>query len=622
MTSKTAKPSCDICCETYNKSTREKVKCPIGECTFSACKTCTRSYLLSTTKVPCCMSCNGAWNEDFLKENLNKVFIDKEYYQHRMKIALDRQIALLPETMDDVENYKIAREMKKMVDQTYKEHKVLLKKLNFIQRNTRSIDKLKPEYQLEINKLNEDIATCVEIMHEYENAYRQRITTYRQNGGAFNPSESKVNRKFMLPCPSDNCKGFIDESYRCPLCNILICCECQEKVLENENHKCSKEAIETVKSLQKDTKACPTCAARIFKIEGCDQMYCTQCHTAFSWNTGMIETGRIHNPHYYEYRRQQGNLQREQGDIPCGGIRELIGGDKITQVCYVATCTTNYGLNTFYQNELEKYYTLQKQLNDIDNIMCYIHRYYGDIEWQINRARAYITTDSQYNLKHYRVQYILNEISKEMLGKKTYLQERSNMCNTEIIHINELLMNFFQDLYNDYYDDILRLKNCLIKQLGNIYNIDIERYRARLFVDNNSFNDIYTIFKRNLEKKDYRNKRRAEVPLFDEIILKDYIEKYNNKFVELEKLLEYVNLHLCRISATYEVNTYLYFLRLNILNGERKVSNIFRMREQIGIRLWKEIKKSPSTNSIMGIPKTIWTKFENYPLNHLGYPIE
>jgi hypothetical protein len=43
------------------------------------------------------------------------------------------------------------------------------------------------------------------------------------------------------------------------------------------------------------------------------------CHTAFSWNTGEIETRVIHNPHFFEYQRKQNAIvPRAIGDIPCG----------------------------------------------------------------------------------------------------------------------------------------------------------------------------------------------------------------------------------------------------------------------------------------------------------------
>ena len=44
-------------------------------------------------------------------------------------------------------------------------------------------------------------------------------------------------------------------------------------------------------------KPCPRCTALISKVSGCDQMFCTQCHTTYSWITGQVTKGPVHNPY-------------------------------------------------------------------------------------------------------------------------------------------------------------------------------------------------------------------------------------------------------------------------------------------------------------------------------------
>jgi hypothetical protein len=77
--------------------------------------------------------------------------------------------------------------------------------------------------------------------------------------------------------------------------------------------------MKTVTLLETNTKKCPKCYIPIFKIDGCPQMWCTECHTAFSWTTGNIISGIVHNPHYFEWQR----LRNDENTIEnqnCRGI--------------------------------------------------------------------------------------------------------------------------------------------------------------------------------------------------------------------------------------------------------------------------------------------------------------
>jgi len=135
-----------------------------------------------------------------------------------------------------------------------------------------------------------------------------------------------TNRFFVMKCPKEVCQGFLSNSYECGLCDTKVCSLCHEvkPSARTGPHTCDPGTVETIRQIRREAKPCPTCASLISKIDGCNQMWCTQCRTAFSWTTGQIVTGAVHNPHFFQYMRETG--QAPQGNpqgFYCGPLQTL-----------------------------------------------------------------------------------------------------------------------------------------------------------------------------------------------------------------------------------------------------------------------------------------------------------
>lgn len=124
-----------------------------------------------------------------------------------------------------------------------------------------------------------------------------------------------VSGIYISPCPRNGCLGKLADDGECGLCHHVFCHDCMKE--KTTGHECLKEDKETILELRRTTRPCPKCSVLIYKTEGCDQMWCVKCHTTFSWKTGAISQGVVHNPHFYQERQQ---AMRTPGDIPCGGL--------------------------------------------------------------------------------------------------------------------------------------------------------------------------------------------------------------------------------------------------------------------------------------------------------------
>lgn len=259
--------SCGICTETYNRSTRVSVIC--NSCEFDACRACYEKYALTneTSRLGiCCMSCKIEWDELDISNKFSVKFITDYNKKHKVNTLFENEKKLFPATQPLVEEIMRKREYDKKM-QEYVE-KII-------------------DINIKINDLTEE--------------YKRDVVKIK-------------TKKFTIKrCVRDSCRGYLSNDWICSLCETKCCSECHFEM--EDHHVCNVENIETAKIIKENGRPCPNCSTIIFKSEGCDQIYCTRCKTPFSWNTGKIENGAIHNPHYYEEMQKP---ERNLLEVRCG----------------------------------------------------------------------------------------------------------------------------------------------------------------------------------------------------------------------------------------------------------------------------------------------------------------
>ena len=576
--------TCNICCDSYNKSTREKVCC--SYCDFPACRTCCETYILSES-IPKCMNptCAKEWSRKFIRENFTNVFINTKFRGHLETVLFDQEKALLPATQPIVEEKIRKKKVKTEIGE---------------------LDKLIQDLQLQRRALESEL-------------YTQALSSI----------EKKERTQFVRQCPSNGCRGFLSSQWKCGICEQWSCPQCHElKGIDKDcEHTCDPNSVETAKLLAKDSKPCPKCQCLIFKINGCfakdtpilmwngttkmsqdiligdilvgddgkkrivedlvvgedelyeikqnngmnyvvnskhalvlkddndtvkliiiddyllldslsrsklfgykiinteiikynievlpigkgqyygwsvnenkrfllpdftvakncDQMWCTQCHTAFSWRTGALEKA-THNPHYYEWQRKNGGAPRVAGDIECGRELDHRTTDFIYQIIrdkHKDLIDTNRpkpiasGYRSTYTNTMYYLPIVNRLTNIIRNI---IHNTIVEL--------PRFQTDYVQRNQDLRVQYLCNEIDEETFKTLVQRNDKKNRKNTEIAQVIQLANTAVTDIVfriinnlrishaNKHsmeelmseFDAIIVYCNEILKEVGFVYN--------------------------------------------------------------------------------------------------------------------------------------------------------
>ncbi len=407
---------CPICCSSRSKT----VKCLY--CNFTACSECSQKYLLDNI-IPKCMSCSKQWSFEFIQTCFSMSFLNGKYKHHRENILFDREQTLMPDTQ-------------KVLEKKNKEKK--------IQEKLRQLKEQEEELLLKLRALN-------------------RVRTEVYTG----------NKEKIIKCTGAECRGFLKphskELLQCGVCKNIVCKDCREDRKENDEHKCNKETIDTIKMIEKECKPCPKCACMILKSEGCDQMWCTQCQTAFSWRTGIVETGVVHNPHYWEYLRRNGREEEE--------INRVYGNRRAEQE-EMTVC--NYNMQTIYYNREYRV-----------NVDCF-NRFFIELmrlETHIRISELpgmQVNTNSPHLNEDIRLRYLNNEMDeksfKQLLQRRNKLHEFKNekymIFNTYSTVFREIIIKFMHVLqvrFERLKDLFPHLKE-MIGELDNLLNFTKDSY--------------------------------------------------------------------------------------------------------------------------------------------------
>jgi hypothetical protein len=324
----------------------------------------------------------------------------------------------MPETQPEVERILAMRELNFILTE---QRERLIKLHNRYSREGISIEDRKG--MRELRDLN------AEMTQTFEDLNRLR------NGGVVYGENSNV---LVRKCPLEDCKGFLNEDWFCGLCKNNFCEHCNENI--EEGHVCDPDAVKTMKLLKKDTKSCPKCGTMIYKIDGCSQMWCPDCHTAFDWRSGKIEVGRIHNPHYIEFKNKF-SLSREHGDIPCGGVPD------------------------FGELHLNKFMTSVRRV---------ISQYNRDIHFRYDEIHD---TDNRW----LRIVYMLNDMTEDIFKRELQRRDKQREKHRDIRNLFQMFVDTAGDLLRQFVLDRKKyheIRDLLIKLAGYV-NTEIGKIHKR-----------------------------------------------------------------------------------------------------------------------------------------------
>lgn len=403
------KYECNLCLEKIIDN--DRIICP--HCNIEICEKCFQYSITMEIENPKCIYCKNIITLEFILSNNSTKWCENIFLDYFSNLLLENEKTKI---IDTLPKFKIINEIKLLKN----ERKNLLTNIK-IKNLVKKKDLTQNDYD---NLINERNLKNIKITNKI-NELEKEINI------------NKIKKEkiiYIKKCPINNCKGYISTKYICELCNINICKSCM--CVKNDDHICDRNDIECAELIKNDSKPCPKCFVPIFKINGCNQMFCTNCNTAFHWITLKIDNGLIHNQHYFDYLKN---------------LRSSTELNEINNSC--DNITLLYNKIHGYINNSNGY---------INNFL--IHNYYiSSLEFQ-NEVIEILRNKIKNNFENYRIEYLSNKISEKNWSKKILNDSIYNQAMYSYIEIFEMYIIVIQDIFRKLCFDIneiskLKLKN-------------------------------------------------------------------------------------------------------------------------------------------------------------------
>jgi hypothetical protein len=218
---------------------------------------------------------------------------------------------------------------------------------------------------------------------------------------------TSFGKNVIFPCVVLDCNGFVTNN-ECATCHIAICMSCREAM--TLPHVCDIDILKNIALINADTRPCPRCKTNIFRTDGCNHMFCTNCHTHFDWKSGHTLLNST-NGHYTNQARFNTKVAQVASDVTSSAI-----SNECTPFSLYQDLVPLSNINKIYSHKLIR--SIYEDSNTIRLIK--FHKYNERIVLE-----KYLK-----KLQELQIKYLLNELTIDEWGKQIY-----NITNKKNIHL-------------------------------------------------------------------------------------------------------------------------------------------------------------------------------------------